>query len=145
MVMLDASNNTPCEPSPCPRGHLCSVTNGEAECVAQSCEDLECDGNQRCVEIGEGAECQENVCETDLDCPADQPCDEGCQPDICLGGARRCDVNTVIECNPNGAEETAIYDCPEPESGFQSECVLGSDGTGCRCQDHGTVPSTSDV
>ncbi|MFT3925465.1 MAG: CARDB domain-containing protein [Myxococcales bacterium] len=130
-----------CEPG-CAQGQRCERdVQGVSSCVDNSCADAHCSELEVCVPAadGHGNVCQDNRCDADVQCAADQYCNGTiCVGDLCAPGAGRCEQGAVLECQPNGAAEFTRVTCVT-EPGLESLCPEG--GTTCTCRDDWDCPA----
>ena len=135
----------PCDTADCGDGQRCEVTDGEAECIDNECDDLDCDATEECQPATSGGNhCVDISCTDDADCPATRFCnaDGVCEDDVCEPDTRRCDGSEVIVCSSNGGEDAPAYECSSlgPDR-FQSECNDDNPAaTGCSCEDDWDCP-----
>lgn len=140
----------PCDnPNTCGAGQRCREDDGEAVCIDNECDDLDCTTLEECVPAaGGGNVCESIACESDVDCPASRFCDgEKCVDDVCVPGTQRCDGEQVFQCPSNGAEEVSRFACGS-DAYFESTCETSdTSGVGCTCEDDWDCPSftTCDV
>ncbi|HEU4579981.1 MAG TPA: hypothetical protein VFS67_17095 [Polyangiaceae bacterium] len=144
---------------------------GGAPLDGQACRGGVCSGGV-CVECTAAANCNDgNDCTTDT-CSAAGSCVHAaatnatctiagggsglcnaggqCVPrQLCTPGARRCDGNTVLVCNPAGATETPAEtcgtggtECRNPTSCQDGACVPGGVRISERCGQNGTCDAT---
>jgi hypothetical protein len=136
-----SSGGDPCATVDCDPGTRCEVADGEASCVAITCEEADCSATEECVEQPNGGHvCVDNSCEDDVDCPEDRWCDgEVCVDDVCEAGSARCDGDELIACSENGGAEEPKFTCGS-DAYFESECVDDGDAVFCGCQDDWDCP-----
>ena len=133
----------------CGVGQRCEADDGEAVCIDNECEDLDCSSLEECVAAaGGGNYCDSIACESDVDCPVSRYCDgEKCVDDVCEPGIQRCDGEQVFVCPSNGGEEVSRFSCGS-DAYFESTCEeSATSGVGCSCEDDWDCPSftTCDV
>ncbi|MEO1332861.1 MAG: FG-GAP-like repeat-containing protein [Myxococcota bacterium] len=123
-----------CDPNPCQQG--------------ASCVDLINDYSCNCPQGFGGKDCDEAApCDDDLeDCASDQFCDtnsQTCQPDTCDPNEnRRCEGNTVVQCEPNGSRRTPLFTCVGRPGAFASACQDdGDEDAYCPCEDDWDCPA----
>ena len=124
----------------CPVGQHCDSTETGPECVNNECDGLNCSDTERCVMTPNGgAVCEDASCTEDVECAVGDYCNGTvCVPDVCVGGATRCDGQDLYTCNANGSGESLTVSC---SSGTGSTCVDdGTGAAGCSCGDDWDCP-----
>lgn len=134
---------SPCDTANCGLGQRCEEQAGEANCVDNECDDLDCAELEECIPAnGGGNYCNSIACESDVDCPISRFCDgEKCVDDVCESGTQRCDGDQVFQCPSNGGEEVTRFSCGG-DAYFESSCQESdTSGVGCTCEDDWDCPS----
>lgn len=131
-----------CSQHTCSDDQHCELIDGQPSCVGNTCNELDCDPTERCETTAQGARCVSNACGNDLDCPEAQHCKaQLCVDDVCQPGERRCEGNTLLECEANGSGESDKYTCASGSPHYQSTCDAASVEPACSCQDDWDCPA----
>ncbi|MEZ4435289.1 MAG: hypothetical protein R3F65_23020 [bacterium] len=104
---------------------------GEVLPAPESCAvpdaDLDCDADE------------DDCCESDLECPADQYCDGTCVDDACVPGVVGCDGDAFGQCIENGSRYAEDFVCGSPIEGFDTCAIVAGEGV-CACRDDWDCP-----
>jgi len=141
----DQDESDPCESFSCPEDKHCESVSETAECVNNSCDELECKESEECIDTDSGgAICVDISCNNDLECPLDRFCDGGkCVDDVCSAGSAECNGRKVDICLSNGSKIETVYKCVDSDY-FDSKCI--DDGNGdayCPCEDDWDCPENT--
>lgn len=136
---LDLCVGVMCEP-----GQKCVESDGKGACVNATCEELNCNAQQKCVPTPNGgAVCEDIGCSSDLDCKPEENCKGTiCVADVCEQDTTWCMGQDLHECVPNGSEEVIKYSCGSPSSYFTSTCTdPANEDAFCPCEDDWDCPA----
>ena len=135
-----------CSGQSCSEDQHCELIDGGPACVPNVCADLNCSATEVCVTTANGAHCKDNSCTGDLACDPSQYCNGTiCVDDVCDPGDRRCDGQTLLECDQNGGGESTKYTCASGSPYYQSECADPGQRSGLfGCEDDWDCPAFTD-
>jgi hypothetical protein len=118
------------------------VVDGSAQCVGNSCDELDCAATERCTPTENGALCVDISCSDSLDCAPEEFCDGViCLADLCLPGAQRCVDEGLERCNAEGSRWEPVAQC-SGSGGFVSQCIDNNAGDAwCSCEGDWDCPA----
>ncbi|MBW2263984.1 MAG: hypothetical protein JRG91_18640, partial [Deltaproteobacteria bacterium] len=126
-VCVDCSCAGPCNPTeewPCPSGRVCMEVEGEDGywCVGDPCEDVTCEGCDRCV-YGECVDpCEGVVCPAGQICSVDESCTARCVPTDCYAPGFECDEGERCRGGECEADPCWGVDCGDDRFCREGEC-----------------------
>jgi hypothetical protein len=134
----------PCLNVECGEGQRCESVSETAECVDNSCDDIDCDDGELCVSALGGGHICIDKCSSDAACPEDRFCDTGsgeCVDDECTPDTKTCGAgDTVRVCGSNGSPSEPIS-CMSAGY-YTSTCAADQSGAGaCTCEDDWDCPA----